>query len=475
MNSSTRVGTRAAGGYPGSSFRRNLGVLAILLAILMATIDASIVNVALPQLSRELHASAADTVWVTTAFLMAVACCIPTTAALGDRFGRHRLFLLGLPVFTLASLACALSPTLALLVAARVAQGVGSALVLAVAIPLYRYLFPPERLGSMLGINAMVVALGTSAGPALGGLILSIASWPWLFLINVPIGAIATVLGALFLPRTEAVPGRFDVLGAVLAAAAIACFLLGTEQIAHSASGWSAVLLLLATAVLVALFILRERRAPRPVLPIPMFTGRFTLAVVTAFWSFFGQGVAFVALPFLFQSVYGATPLESALLFTPWPFVVFLVAPLAGRAADRVSPAVLALVGLIVFAGGLLSLALLPAHPPTWDVLLRTAVTGLGFAIFQSPNNRDMMSAAPMHYAGSAAGVLNLNRTVAQSAGSATVGMAFVLTGAASASLAAHAHAAVSVLYVAAAGAGAAAVFAAVKLRAARASAPPAS
>jgi DHA2 family multidrug resistance protein-like MFS transporter len=191
--------------------RRNLVVAAMLAATFMATIDASIVNVALPTLARDLDASPSDTVWVTTAFLLAAACCIPATAALGDRIGRRRLFLLGVPLFTLASVACAAAPTLDLLVAARVVQGMASALVLAVPIPTYRHVFPPERLGSVLGVNAMTVALGTSAGPTLGGLLLAVAPWPWLFLVNIPIGLVATVLGLRYLPRVPGRPGRFDV------------------------------------------------------------------------------------------------------------------------------------------------------------------------------------------------------------------------------------------------------------------------
>jgi DHA2 family multidrug resistance protein-like MFS transporter len=311
----------------------------------------------------------------------------------------------------------------------------------------------------------MTVALGTSIGPTLGGVILHMASWPWLFLINLPIGVVAFALAVFFVPGRRPAIGDYDWQGAALAASAIACFLIGMRQLAAVATLWIAGVLLVACVVFVVLFVRRERRAPRPIIPLGLFTGLFSLTVATAWASFLGQGIAFVALPFLFQSAYGASPLESAVLFTPWPLVIVFVAPLSGRVADRVRPAYLALGGLVTLTVGLALCALLGAHPPTWLVLLSTAVCGLGFGIFQSPNNRDMMAAAPLKLAASASAILNTNRTVGQSAGAAAVSMALVLSGAASGSLAAQAAAATSVLWVAVAAGVAAAVLSALKLR----------
>jgi DHA2 family multidrug resistance protein-like MFS transporter len=440
--------------------------VAILLSTLTGTIDTSIVNVALPQLAKQLHVAPSETVWIATAFLLAVACAVPATSALGDQVGRRRLFLIGVPMFTLASLGCALSPTLGALVFFRVVQGIGSAVVLAVAIPLIRRLFPPEMLGQVLGFNAMTVAIGTSAGPTLGGVILATLSWPWLFLINVPIGIISFVIAVVIMPKGQPERGDYDWPGALWAAGAIAAFLVGVRQLAAPSTLWHAALLLAACAVFTIMFIRRERAAARPLIPLGLFTETFSLTVGTAWASFLGQGVAFVALPFLFQSAYGATPLESALLFTPWPLVIVFVAPLAGRIADRVRPANLALAGLVVLTIGLGMLALLGSHPPIWLVLVSTAICGLGFGTFQSPNNRDMMSAAPLRFASSASAVLNTNRSVGQSAGSAAVSIALVVTGAAAGSVAEQASASEAVLWVAVAAAAGAAVLSAFKLRA---------
>jgi len=436
--------------------------------MLMTNIDSSIVNVALPKLSHDLSTSPSAVVWVVTAYLLAVSCMLPAMSGLADRIGRKRMWLIGTPIFTLASLACALSPSLEWLIVARVVQGAAAAMLFAVTIPIYRRLFPPSKLGTVLGLNAMTVALGISVGPALGGIILQDLTWPWLFLINLPIGALAVTVGAIFIPHRVPERARYDLSGAVIAGAAIACFLLGVHQLADRSTLLVALILLAGCAALIVFLVRVEKRAAQPVLPLALFTGRFSLAVLTAFWSFFGQGVAFVALPFLFQTAYSATPLQSALLFTPWPLVIVIIAPISGRLADRYSSGRLAVIGLTIFTGGLASLALLGGHPPVWQVVASTAVTGLGFAIFQSPNNRDMMAAAPMRFATSAASVLNINRSVAQSAGAGAVSMALLLGGASAGSLASQAAAANGALVVAVIGAGISTIIAIVKLRGAR-------
>jgi len=445
--------------------KRDLAYIGIILVVFMTNIDGSIVNVALPQLSRSLAASPQSTVWVTTTYLLAVGCAVPATAALGDQVGRRHLFLTGVPLFTLASLGCALSTSLPMLVAFRAIQGLGAASLFAVIIPIMRMMFPAARMGVIFGINAMATALGVAIGPTLGGIILAHLTWPWLFLINVPIGAVVFALALYAVPKHQGRRGDFDGLGALTIGLAIALFVVGVHLIVDIRTLWIAGLLVVIAVGFVVLFLRAEDRATRPVLPRKMWNGVFSLAVLTAFWSFFGQGVAFVALPFLFQSAYGASPLQSALLFTPWPAVIVLAAPLSGRLADRFRPAVLAIAGLVVYLAGLLLLATLGDHPARWWVLVCTAICGLGFAFFQSPNNREMQGAVPMRMASSGAAVLNLNRSVAQSAGSGMVSIALVLFGATAGSTLQEARAATSVLWVAVAGAAFSLVFSVLKLR----------
>ena len=445
--------------------KRDLAYIGIILVVFMTNIDGSIVNVALPQLSRSLAASPQSTVWVTTTYLLAVGCAVPATAALGDQLGRRHLFLMGVPVFTLASLGCALSTSLPMLVAFRAIQGLGAASLFAVIIPIMRMMFPAARMGVIFGINAMATALGVAIGPTLGGIILARLTWPWLFLINVPLGIVAFLLALYAVPKHQGRRGDFDGVGALTIGLAIALFVVGVHLIVDIRTLWIAGLLVVVAVGFVVAFLRAEDRAPRPVLPRQMWNGVFSLAVLTAFWSFFGQGVAFVALPFLFQSAYGASPLQSALLFTPWPAIIVLAAPLSGRLADRFRPAVLAIAGLAVYLAGLVLLATLGDHPAQWWVLVCTAICGLGFAFFQSPNNREMQGAVPMSMASSGAAVLNLNRSVAQSAGSGMVSIALVLFGATAGSTLQEARAATSVLWVAVAGAAFSLVFSAFKLR----------
>jgi len=455
--------------------RRNLAYASLVLLILMTNLDTSIVNVALHQLSRTLQAETGATVWVTTTYLLAVGCAVPATAALGDQVGRRRLLLAGVPTFTLASLACALSTTLPMLVAFRALQGMGAAMVFAVTIPIMRMIFPESRLGSVFGINAMATALGVCAGPTLGGLVLAHLSWPWLFLINVPIGVVAFAAAVVGVPQHQGVRGNFDWLGAASSAGAIAAFLVGVHEFSVAVGAHDSVDvarlrtgggLLVVAALLVVVLVHCEKSATRPVLPLPMWRNSvFSLSVTTAFWSFFGQGAAFVALPLLFQSAYAATALRAAMLFTPWPAVIVLVSPIVGRLADRVRPAGLAVSGLAVYVLGLLALALLGDHPATWMVLASTALAGLGFALFQSPNNREMQGAVPIELASSGAAVLNLNRSVAQSAGSAMVSIALALSGAGVGFTLQEARAATSVLWVAVAGALLSLALSAAKLR----------
>lgn len=434
----------------------------------MGTLDSSIVNIALQSIASSLHVSSAEAVWVTTVFLLVSAATIPAAAGLSDRIGRRPTYLIGVPVFTVASLGCGLSPTLGALITARAVQAVGASLVFAVAIPMFRMLFTPDELGGILGLNSMTVAIGISSGPLLGGLLLSVASWHWLFLVNVPVGILATRVGALALPRR---PPRsrpappFDALGSIAIGVALVATVLGIHQLAVAGAEWMAVPLLTVAAMAVAAFWRAERRTSAPVIPLGLFGTRFVLAVLTAFWSFVGQGIAFVALPLMFQSAYAATPLQAAILFTPWPLAVAVAAPVSGRLIGRIAPSQLALIGLSVFTAGLVALYALPARPEWALAMACTALAGIGFGIFQPANNTDMMAAAPQQYNAAAGAVLNANRTVGQSTGAALVGMALLLGGAESGAVAAEANASRSVLLVAAIGAGISVGAAALKYR----------
>ncbi|EIZ8989547.1 MFS transporter [Cronobacter sakazakii] len=416
-------------GLPGRE--RALAMIAVMTSTTMAVFDGAMVNIALPEMAHALNATAAQTVWVANGYLLSAAMTLAIFAALAGRLGFRTLFAAGVGLFTLASLGCALSPSLPWLVAMRILQGVGGAATLSIAPAILRTIFPNRLLGRILGMNALLIATSTAIAPVLGGALLATLGWPWLFAINIAPGVLALLLTLRTLPNdTHPSRGPFDVPGALLSA-----LMLGAAVMASDALSLEALLGFGALALVAGLLLAwRLKRVPAPLLPPQLFANaRFSLAALTSLASFVSQGMTFVALPFLFQSVYGYSALHAALLFTAWPVGIILVAPHAGRLADRYAPSVIATVGLGLFVAGLVALALLPAHAAAWDISLRGLLCGIGFGCFQSPNNREMLAGAPREYSGYASGVLAIMRTFGQCLGAALVGV-LLTVGATSAS-----------------------------------------
>ncbi|ANR77444.1 transporter [Kosakonia sacchari] len=405
-------------GLPGRE--RLLAMIAVMTSTTMAVFDGSMVNIALPQIARALDVTAAEAVWVANGYLLSAAMTLAIFAALAAHIGFRRLFAAGLSLFTLASLGCALSQSLETLVAMRILQGIGGAATLSIAPAILRSVFPNRLLGRILGMNALLIASSTAIAPVLGGTLLATLSWQWLFAINLPLGILALHFTLRVIPAaTSALRGPFDTPGALLSA-----LMLGSVVMASSArSGLTALSYGLVGVAAGALFVLRQRQALQPLMPLTLFASpRFSLAALTSLASFVSQGMTFVALPFLFQSVYGYSALTSALLFTAWPAGIMLVAPHAGRFADRYAPSLIATVGLCLFAVGLILLARLPHDPPVWDISLRSLICGIGFGCFQSPNNKEMMANASREHSGYASGVLAIMRTFGQCLGAALLG-----------------------------------------------------
>ncbi|HET9159817.1 MAG TPA: MFS transporter, partial [Caulobacteraceae bacterium] len=409
--------------------RRYWSALTIWLAIFMAVLDGAIANVALPTIAADMRASAASSIWIVNAYQLAITVCLLPLAALGDKIGYRRVYITGLAVFTAGSLACALSHTLVQLTASRVFQGLGAAGIMSINAALVRFTYPPSTLGRGMGLNAVVISVAAAVGPTVASAILSVGSWQWLFAINLPIGLAAIGIGLRALPRTMGSGKRFDWWAAALSALTFGFLITGAESIARE--GLRAGLVKLAIGVAAACVLVpRELRERAPLLPLDLMRiPIFGLSIATSIVSFAGQMMAYVALPFFFQGPLGMTAVKTGLLMTPWPLAVGVVAPIAGRLADRVSAGILGGVGLFVFGCGLTSLALLGHHPGVPDIVWRMALCGAGFGIFQSPNNRAMVSSAPRQRSGAAGGMLATARLLGQTTGAVTVGVYFHFVG----------------------------------------------
>jgi DHA2 family multidrug resistance protein-like MFS transporter len=396
----------------------------------MAVLDGTIANTALPRIARDLHSSPAASIWVVNGFQLAVTMTLLPLAALGQLRGSAKIYRIGIIVFVAGSLACALSHTLLTLVLARVLQGFGAAAIMAIAPALLREVFPREQLGRALGVNALVVATSSAAGPTIGGFVLAVASWPWLFAINIPLGLANVYLNRALppdMPRT----GRLDGASVFTSALGLSFTIWGLDGFARSESWWSIAGRLVIGIGSLAWFARRQFTLPEPMIALDLFRiPAFSFAGATSFATFTAQGLAYVALPFLFQEALGKTPLASGLLLTSWPLSIACVAPLAGYLSDRYPAGVLASVGLAILTLGLGLYATLSPTAGTLAIVLHGVVCGLGFGFFQSPNNRELIGSAPRSKSASASGLLATIRVSGQTLGASIVAIVFGACGA---------------------------------------------
>ncbi|MEJ0098749.1 MAG: MFS transporter [Pseudomonadota bacterium] len=397
--------------------RRYWSILAIWLAVTMAVLDGSIANVALPTIAAELHAPAAVSIWIINAYQLAITALLLPLAALGDRIGYRRVYLPGLGIFVVGSVACALAHTLGTLIAARMFQGIGAAAIMSLNAALVRATFPRAQLGRIIGFNALVMSIAAAAGPTIAALILSVGSWSWLFLINVPIGIVSMLMGTRAFPHTVGHGGSPQYVSAVLSAVALSTLVYGIEALSRGGVAIGVPVLVVAV-VTGMLLVHRDWRRPAPLLPVDLLRiPIFTLSICSSIISFAAQMLALVVLPFLLQGVLNRSVAETGLLMTMWPVAIGVIAPLAGKLADHYPAGLLGGIGLIVLASGLLALSMLGTSPSNADIIWRMALCGAGVGFFQSPNNRTMVSAAPRARSGAAGGMLATARLLGQSAG----------------------------------------------------------
>jgi DHA2 family multidrug resistance protein-like MFS transporter len=406
--------------------RRHWSVLAVALSTILTVLDGSIVNVALPSISRTLDVGPAEIIWVVNAYQIAIFIALLPLASLAETLGYRRVYLSGIAVFTLASLSCALAQSLEALIFARVVQGLGAACVLCLNGAVTRFNYPKAILARGIAVNAMVVASGTALGPTIGSAILAVGPWPWLFAVNVPLGILALFMAWKNMPSPPVSRAAFDWTSAILNAVAFGMLMVGVDSLSHGKRASMAVLELAVGFGAGFALVRRSLSQERPLVPVDLLRiPIFALSVCSSVTAFASQTLVFVALPFVLQYGLGRSEVETGLLMTPWPLAVLIVAPISGRLVERHSAGLLGGLGLAVMTVGLFLLATLPQPASAFDIGWRMALCGAGFAVFQSPNNRTLMTSAPIERSGGAAGMLASGRLLGQTLGAALVAFLF--------------------------------------------------
>ncbi|MBN6191047.1 MULTISPECIES: DHA2 family efflux MFS transporter permease subunit [Microbacterium] len=424
-----QTGPFAAGHAPKSPWP---ALWALVIGFFMILVDTTIVSVANPAIKAALDPQTNNldnVVWVTSAYLLAYAVPLLITGRLGDRFGPKNIYLIGLAVFTLASLWCGLSTTLEGLIAARAVQGLGAAFMTPQTMAVITRTFPPERRGAAMGLWGATAGVATLVGPLAGGLLVDGLGWEWIFFVNLPVGVVAFVLAWILVPRLKTHPHRFDLVGVVLSAVALFLIVFGLQEgekfdwgvIWGPISVWS---LIIAGVVVLALFIVQQARTrSEPLVPLGLFRDRnFSGANVAI--AAVGFTVTSMSLPMMFflQTARGLTPTEAAMLLIPMAVLSGVLAPVAGKILDRVDPRVILIPGLLCVGGALLWYsALTTMDTPILMFLLPSALMGIGNAGMWGPLATTATRKLPPRQAGAGAGIYNTTRTIGSVIGSASI------------------------------------------------------
>ncbi len=386
----------------------------------MATLDSGIVNTALPTIGIGFDAPLPQVQWIVAGYFLVISCLLPLFGRMGDMYGRKRLYSLGFIVFTAASLLCGAAPALWALIAARVGQGIGAAMLMANGPGIIMAAFPGPTRGRALGFTGMTVALGSMAGPGLGGLLIQGFGWRSVFYVNLPIGLLGLYLTRKFLPPQERLRDEtLDLGGAALFALGMTGLLLAMSH-GHD-WGWTSTPVLLGLGVALAAFpgfAAWERRCQHPMLDLSLFRiWPFFSGNVVAYLAFMSMFTNAILLPFYLHGQQGLEPYATGLVLSSLPLTMAVVAPVSGYLSERVNFATLTSIGLAVMSCGLVWLSRLEGNSPMWHVYLGQVILGLGVGVFMSPNNNSVLSSAPQDKVGLVGGVLALVRNVGMVSG----------------------------------------------------------
>jgi len=387
----------------------------------MSTLDSSIVNVALPTISSQLHSDLSTLQWTVSAYLLTISSLLPVFGRTADLIGRKKVYSLGFLIFTLGSVLCGFAPTIWFLVGTRVIQAVGAAMLMANSAAIITAIFPFQERGRALGLTGTVVALGSLTGPALGGILIGLVSWRSIFYINLPIGIIGYLAAQLILPTDmpRKVGDRFDFTGAALFTAGMISLLLAINN--GEDWGWTSLPVLLGLTLGLGLligFVINERRVRHPMIDLSLFRNRpFIIGNLSGWLCFVAMFANTMLLPFYLQQILNYTPSQVGLLMTAFPIMMAVVAPISGHASDKFGPVLLTSGGLAICALGLFYYSTLSATANFYQVIPGPLLLGLGAGMFNSPNNSSVMSSVPPPKLGLAGGLNSLVRNLGMISG----------------------------------------------------------
>ncbi|WP_297713191.1 MFS transporter [Clostridium sp.] len=397
---------------------------AILLTVLpmtfMTTLDSSIVNVALPTMAKELNTSMAGIEWVVTSYLITICATILLFGKLGDILGKTRIFKFGIGIFTIGSLLCGFSNTLFMLILSRIVQAIGAGAAMATNQGIITETFPANERGRALGMTGTAVALGTMVGPTLGGLIVSIAPWEYIFLINIPIGILVYIGVIKILPFKKKMSDFIiDIKGSILFMISIT--LLFTSINFGQSLGYNNLFIVMSFIIsltLFAIFIRVEKNSDNPMLDIKIFKNRlFSLSIFCGFTSFISIGAVNIILPFYYQDVLSLSPSTAGLMMTVSPIILAVVAPLSGYLSDKIGSEKISALGLSILSIGIISLVIFNVNTSLIVVGILVGLLSLGSGIFQSPNNSLIMSTVEKNELGIAGSINGLVRNLGTTTG----------------------------------------------------------
>lgn len=412
------------------SLKKYVAIVSIIIVLVMTVLDVSLVNVALPVISADFGVSESATVWIVTIYQLLIVMLLLPLSSVGDQYSYRRNFLTGIVVFTIGSGLCAVSVNFPMLLASRALQAIGGAGIMSVNVALTRVIYPRNILGRGLALNAMFISIATAAGPSLAGWIMSVTTWNWLFIINLPFGVLAYFIGRHTLPHNPNPPKHphFDPVSAVMNVLIFGLLFYGLGNITQPGHALLCPLMLLIALAIGYFYVKRQHRSERPMLPVDLFHIRlYSLSIFTSVCSFIAQNLTMIALPFLFLTGMHFSELETGLIMTPWPLATMVISPLAARFIEKHNPAFTAASGMVVFSAGLLFLIFMPATAGSWEIAWRMALCGVGFGFFQTPNNIVMVMATPVERTGAAGGMQSTARLTGQTLGSTVVTIVFAL------------------------------------------------